>query len=659
MKANIKKSVKSCDEIILSIGMIVKNEEKVLRRCLESLKPLMEVVKSELIIADTGSTDSTVEIAKEYTDNVFHFEWINDFAAARNATLKRAKGQWYFFVDADEYLDEDISEIVKFFSIPKLRSKYRTVEILIRNYDDNEKKSFLDARLPRFNRIDDPGDPVEFVGTIHETIVERIPLGYFSTILHHTGYCYDNEEQKKNKKVRNLTIMREEYKKNPKDIRMLSHLIDGTSYIPEEREKYVKEALELIEHDRFSHYSNVLYMQAVSFYASFDHDKALEVCKKYFEAPDRDKYIVSLAIYELKARIYYGKSEYENAIEEFDNYFRLYQRYENDEINTEDITAHPVTGLTSTEFCKNTVLAAMCCRETKNYKRAFEFLNKNHLEKTDEETLKILLGIAKEISVAMNEYADILELYKKSETFSDKSFKEFLFYTLESIYYMLDDNEREKFVSSVAESDINDDYQELMVLVINQNYESFNDRLVEYINKITLWTDGYTEAIYLALKHGVDLSNAILNMKIKNVYSGFISIAKVHKDFAESVLNYGIRKEFFEDIKKFNWLTLLYDTAVNNCSMLDDEQKYVLYSNYISLICDYVSNIYNPELLNDSDVEILPPVHQFGYFMGKASLALSEGDRIGYVRGMKHALQHCEDKREIISFMLEQFKKTL
>ena len=68
MKAKVEINNKS--DIILSIGMIVKNEEKVLGRCLESLKPLMAAIPSELIIADTGSTDRTVEIAKKYTENV-------------------------------------------------------------------------------------------------------------------------------------------------------------------------------------------------------------------------------------------------------------------------------------------------------------------------------------------------------------------------------------------------------------------------------------------------------------------------------------------------------------------------------------------------------------------------------------------------------------
>ena len=92
--------------MLLSIGMIVKNEHAHLRKCLEGVKQILDAVDSELIIADTGSEDDTVEIAKDFTDNVFHFEWCNDYAAARNSTLEKAKGEWFMFIDGDEVIED-------------------------------------------------------------------------------------------------------------------------------------------------------------------------------------------------------------------------------------------------------------------------------------------------------------------------------------------------------------------------------------------------------------------------------------------------------------------------------------------------------------------------------------------------------------------------
>ncbi|NLD49170.1 MAG: glycosyltransferase, partial [Clostridiaceae bacterium] len=97
----------------LSICMMVKDEEKNLDRCLNSLVPLLEKVDGELIIVDTGSKDGTVEIAKKYTDKIYFKQWYNDFSGMRNYSTSLAKGEWIFIVDADEEL-QDGSLLAKF-----------------------------------------------------------------------------------------------------------------------------------------------------------------------------------------------------------------------------------------------------------------------------------------------------------------------------------------------------------------------------------------------------------------------------------------------------------------------------------------------------------------------------------------------------------------
>ncbi|MBB2479802.1 glycosyltransferase family 2 protein [Bacillus sp. APMAM] len=96
--------------ITISLCMIVKNEEEVLARCLDSVKDIVD----EINIVDTGSTDRTVEIAKEYTDRVFFFEWIGNFAAARNESFKYATKDYILYLDADDViLEEDQKKLME------------------------------------------------------------------------------------------------------------------------------------------------------------------------------------------------------------------------------------------------------------------------------------------------------------------------------------------------------------------------------------------------------------------------------------------------------------------------------------------------------------------------------------------------------------------
>lgn len=86
----------------ISLCMIVKNEESVLARCLDSARPLVD----EIVICDTGSTDHTKSIALEYTDRVYDFEWIDDFAAARNFSFSKATMDYILWLDADDVIEQ-------------------------------------------------------------------------------------------------------------------------------------------------------------------------------------------------------------------------------------------------------------------------------------------------------------------------------------------------------------------------------------------------------------------------------------------------------------------------------------------------------------------------------------------------------------------------
>lgn len=87
----------------ISVCMIVKDEEENLAKCLDCLTDIAD----EIIIVDTGSTDDTVAIAQRYADEVHHFEWVDDFAAARNYSLSKASGDYIYVADADEMIDAE------------------------------------------------------------------------------------------------------------------------------------------------------------------------------------------------------------------------------------------------------------------------------------------------------------------------------------------------------------------------------------------------------------------------------------------------------------------------------------------------------------------------------------------------------------------------
>ena len=89
--------------ITISLCMIVKNEERILKRCLDCVADLVD----EIIIVDTGSTDRTKEIAAEYTEQIYDFAWTGNFSDARNFAFSKCTKQYIYTADADEVIDEE------------------------------------------------------------------------------------------------------------------------------------------------------------------------------------------------------------------------------------------------------------------------------------------------------------------------------------------------------------------------------------------------------------------------------------------------------------------------------------------------------------------------------------------------------------------------
>ncbi len=107
--------------------MIVKNEEDVLNRCLTSIRDAVE----EIIIVDTGSQDKTKAIAREFTDKVYDFKWIDDFSAARNYSMSKATKDFIMWLDADDIISE--AELVKLIGLKQRLSK--TIDMVMMKYD--------------------------------------------------------------------------------------------------------------------------------------------------------------------------------------------------------------------------------------------------------------------------------------------------------------------------------------------------------------------------------------------------------------------------------------------------------------------------------------------------------------------------------------------
>lgn len=222
----------------ISLCMIVKNEEKFLAECLESVKNIVD----EIIIVDTGSTDKTIEIANSYNARVFHFEWKNDFSQARNESIKYATGDWILILDADERLNPGQETKIKKY----LNLNFDGLYVRIISADKNGE-----LYVTEYPRLFRKMEGIKFERKIHEQISPSIlklggKLAKTDITITHLGYGQDDETMRK-KYERNLQILLEELEENPNDAYTCYHIGITKTLIGEQEEglKYLKRAISI------------------------------------------------------------------------------------------------------------------------------------------------------------------------------------------------------------------------------------------------------------------------------------------------------------------------------------------------------------------------------------------------------------------------------
>ncbi len=230
--------------IQLSISLLASDKPAALERCLDSLLPLMMRVPSELIVVVTGTDERVRDTASRYTDQIIPFVWCNDFSAARNTGLEAARGEWFMFLDDDEWF-EDTKEIEDFFLSGEYRN-YGTAFYKVRNYFDWDGIRYFDFHAFRMAKR---RSSVSFQNAVHEELVPRIGTArYFDAYVHHYGYVSgivkaDAGKSDGGKASRNIPMLLKAVRRNP---------------------EYIKNYIQLTQ----------------EYYGEGDLDKAAEFCRK-------------------------------------------------------------------------------------------------------------------------------------------------------------------------------------------------------------------------------------------------------------------------------------------------------------------------------------------------------------------------------------------
>lgn len=643
---------------VLSIGIIFKDDIRSLEHCLSALQPLRDAVHCELVMADTGSSDGSRAVAEKYADILFDFPWINDFAAARNAVIDRCSGRWFLTVDSDEYLEEDVSQLVSF--LKANNKKVDTCTVVIRNYGNYELEGpytdFMAIRMTRLSR------GARYVGAIHEKwsntgVVISLP----KTVFRHDGYVGLNNEEGRAKRERNIRLIREEMAQEPKLLMPRLQFIESGATEPDLLDQ-IRDAIALVEEKpaAWERVGPPILRHAVFHAWQTKLPEADEWTGKAWELFPDSLYTRIDVSYASFMRAGEAK-DFAACVEHGEAYLKG--------MEAQRKGADPGACIVSVlrmaspyweQDVKILLARAYLTMEQPDPERALELLgslNGSQLDgrqtalfvqnlrdahaRTEGDTSSIVASVWEGISKPVpNEQ----RAQQRKQTFVNE--------------------ERTAFQPNIrtAERD-REDYHRLSCTLFApleaENEwgrtaailaEEDPDLLTKKLAAVEDWEKTPICALAHALEHGAEfpLPGQTLPLEKMDALAGRLSR---EGEVIFTLAAAAAEADFAADAQDMAWVRSLALAAVRACKWEDEKQGLALARGFVRVERAFLAHCYTPEVLREDSLFLLPPMHRFGWYCGRAFEALEASDPAGYARSLREGLKTCPQMKPMVEFL--------
>lgn len=646
---------------LLTIGIIFKNEIRCLERCLKSFQTLRDTLPCELIMADTGADDGSREVAERYADTVFDFPWINDFAAARNAVMARARGEWYFTVDCDEYLDEDISQLVDY-----LRGAHKEphdcATVQIRNYANYDRddiySDFTGVRLLRMST------GVRYEGAIHEAWAfsgEVHCYGLRNTILHHDGYVDFGGDGKAEKRRRNMELLKKELEREPQNMGRLLQAIES-SEDDEDAIRYVRTGIQGIQ-ERWESWNKVganIIRHGISM-ATARNLPELEEWLALAEELFGDHIIIRTDMAYVMFAHFFNRKERPACITWGERYLQGLRDYHDLRFDHRVLLTGDMKSVGPAYEHSSRIMLADVYRQEKRYQESWEMLRSADVSQL--RTIEtgnyfiVLLNLHSRSELDMS--AEMVQFWQKvvvseqDRKRADEKIEKIVSLALPAFSQKYQDEEREKGRVRHAWTLFSGLGNDCPLGVAARMLETDDpEELEQLLSNVTQWALFPVQALRHGLAHSINFPlYPMLTQQLD------ILATRLAAEDLDWLMEFAFLLPIPKNMTDLNWVRAIILSAVVNCSWEEEEQSWRLMEKFVALEEELLPRWYAAEVLTEENARCLPLMHCFGWYCIQTFGCLRGGDRVGAVRWLHKALEVCPDQSRIISVLLECVSK--
>ncbi len=643
----------------LSIGIIVKNEADYLLRCVKSLEKIRKELSCQLIITDTGSTDGTIEIAKEYADVFLQFDWCDDFSAARNTGVKVAEGRWFGFIDADEYFGDDCEDLIKFFKSPD-HNKYSYLKIPRYDYSHTSMMDFDIITLDRFHNFS--SGKRYFQGKIHEQIPLVDNNHYFAeTVLHHTGYIGFSQYEKI---CRNEPVLYSQIKSNPKDIRSYIQLAMGKTQLAEKIEvcqQCLKDVGSLIE-VKDSYYLILAAMLSKFYYRREEYSKLFNLATDYV-AIDSEINLPKMEMVYFLALAMITTGNFDEAIKYIKLYDKCYKYLQKNPDTDNNIAVEYISNSDKSHIIMVMELAR--CYEINNQPElSYETLMSVKALDYIEAGKPVLITQYINVLISLDRFKEIGEIYRRFAL--DSNLRKYIIQVLETALNPQRYTSTTRGLAQELTSNINDGYLALVAMRDN-GFKEVTPELIKLVTEDTISceSEAFAHLLYYSLQEKQDVFSLIANTTVDTLVGYITRMYSSYGDYPRVILSY-IEAVNLEEITQYKELVfiknLCYYHLINlnniNISMKPNlEQVRYIAAIFGKVTMKLAQRVYNMDYIMDN-MDFISGVDSCGIYMAMAEEYLGSDD-VNYIKMLKKALEQQEKIYLAVDILTKPIKEQL
>lgn len=640
----------------LSIGIIFRDNIRCLERCLSSLAPLRKAVPCELVMADTGSVDGSRAVAERYADILFDFPWCDDFSAARNAVMDRCIGRWYLSIDADEWLDSDIRELVGFIRANNKKTG-EACAVCQRNYmsadDETEYRDFIAVRMVRMST------GLRFHGAIHERFeyddgrtLMTTPL--YKTIFHHDGYQNQDPEADAARRKRNMDLLVRELEKDPENVRLLKQCIESSGADDEAKEAYIRRGVAATEarHEDWERSGPPIFRYAVALASKRDMEELHEWAARAEELFPNSFYIL-IDIYYYMFLYYWKKKDCDKCVRLGAGYLEAMDDYHAGRGDRYALTASTLIYTSPKWEQRLRTMLAHAYFQTGQPERAAEMLDTADFALMDGRQITSSILLLQDLykCTAIDAAPLLLRLYEgigqptPSEEQAEERKKIFAD-AASSLFSSLEEEEKSggrcscmMLAPLAGQHPLGD-----AAAILAAETAPEKERLLLAADK------PYTmprEVLRRAILSGVSFP---LRDKPLNLEEAEAMAVQLAREDGLGILRLAVDR-MDAGFQQLLWAASVALVIVGQWEWTDDAQSMDLARTFARVEEAFLSHCYSPEMLCEDNILILPSMHRLGWYCARAFQALDSGDSTRYVQLLRTGLSRCPEMKAMVEYL--------